>query len=112
NVDPLAADASQTVTVTDTVSRTGGASITITATADSTSAVSESDETNNVLTSTQSIYNNGYKGKRFTGGSDVNTQALFDGKYGLVYSAGNTVYNGAEWTEKTYSWTSADLTVP
>jgi len=112
NVDPLAADASQIVTVTDTVSRTGGASVTITATADSTGVVSESNEANNVLTSAQTVYNNGYKGKRFTGGSDINTQASFDGKYGLVYSAGNSVYNGAGWTEKTFSWTSADLTVP
>jgi len=112
NVDTLATGASQTVTVTDTVSRTGGTSITINATADSTGVVSESNEANNVLTSTQSIYNNGYKGKRFTGGSDINTQASFDGQYGLVYSAGNSVYNGAGWTEKTYSWTAANLTIP
>src|SRR5690606_5235041 len=113
-IDPLAADASQTVTVTDTVSRTAGASITITATADSTGIVSESDETNNVLTSVQSVYNNGYKGKRYTPelGGDLTTQITYDGRYDVKYSAGNSVYASAKWTSVTDTWTSSDLPVP
>ena len=64
-VGTLAVGASSTVTVTDTLSRNGGASVTINANADSTGIVSESNEGNNVLTSIQTVYNNGYKGKRF-----------------------------------------------
>lgn len=51
-VGALAAGATSMVTVTDTVSHTGGSSVTVTATADATGIVSESDETNNSLTST------------------------------------------------------------
>jgi len=113
SVGTLAASTSVTVTITDTLSRTGGASVTITATADSASVIDEGNEANNVLTSAQTVYNNGYKGKRWTGGSDINTQAgPFDGRYGVRYSAGNSAYNSALWTTKTYSWSAADLPIP
>ncbi|WP_394698737.1 DUF3344 domain-containing protein [uncultured Methanoregula sp.] len=101
-VGALASGASQTVTITDTVSRTNGTVVRINATA----------EGGRFLASDQTVYNNGYKGKRFTDGSDMNTQASFDGHYGVLYSAGNTAYNAAGWTAKTYTWTSADLAVP
>lgn len=113
SVGTLASGASQTVTVTDTVSRAGSASVTITATADSASVVSESNEVNNVLTSAQTVYNNGYKGKRFTGGSDMNTQAgPFDGHYNVIYSTGNSAYSAEGTGTRTASWTSADLPIP
>lgn len=112
NVGALAAGASQTVTITDTVLRTGGASVTITATVDSLGAVAESDETNNVQTSAPTVYNNGYKGKRYTNGNDFTTQASFNGHYGVVYSAGNSVYASAGWSSKTVTWTTTDLDIP
>lgn len=112
-VGSLAAGASSIVTVTDTVSHTGGASVTITATADSTGAISESDETNNMMTQEALIvYNNGYKGKRWTVGSDITTQATFDGTYDVIYSAGDSAYKSAKWTSATDTWTSADLPIP
>jgi PKD repeat protein len=112
-VGALAAGASETVTVTDTVSHdysTGP--ISVTATADSTGVVAESDETNNEMSSDLTLYYNGYKGKRWTDGNDMTTQATFDGRYDVIYSAGNTAYNGAGWIEKNYSWDTSDLPIP
>ncbi len=112
NVDSLAANTSTTATVTDTVLYNGADSVTISATADTGNVIDETDETNNGLTVTQTVYNNGYKGKRWTGGSDMETTAVFDGQYNLTWSAGNTAYNGAVWTEQTYAWSSDDLPIP
>ncbi len=112
-VGALAAGATSTVNVTDTVSRTGDASVTVTATADSAGVITESDETNNVLTpAALTVYNNGYKGKRWTGGSDITTQATFNGKYNIVYSTGNAVYRSAKWTTASVAWSSTDLPIP
>lgn len=87
--------------------------VTITVTADSSGEVTESKEDDNVLEKIQTVYYNGYKGKRFTSGSDLNTQAgPFEGHYGIVYSAGNSAYNAAGWTSKTYTWNSGDLEIP
>ncbi len=110
----LEAGENSTVTVTDTVSRTGGDTVMVTATADSAGIITESDETNNVLTpAALTVYNNGYKGKRWTGGDDITTQAgPFNGHYGLVYSVGNATYGSAGWTERTTGWTASDLPVP
>ncbi|KAF5052528.1 hypothetical protein DSECCO2_407910 [anaerobic digester metagenome] len=55
---------------------------------------------------------NGYRGKRFTGGSDITTQSSFEGRINVIYSAGNTVYNPGFWAASTYSWTPTDLPVP
>ncbi|WFN34320.1 DUF3344 domain-containing protein [Methanogenium sp. S4BF] len=112
DVAGLAANTSTTVTVTDTVLHTGGDTITITVTADTDNVVEENDETNNNLTVTATVYNNGYKGKRWTDGADIENIASFTGQYDLTWSAGNTAYNGASWTEQTYSWSPQDLPIP
>ncbi|MDD5048516.1 MAG: DUF3344 domain-containing protein [Methanoregulaceae archaeon] len=115
SVGALAAGASETVTVTDIISRTfASGPVSVTATADSDNVIGESDETNNAMATELTIYNNGYKGKRYTPelGGDLTTQATFDGRYDVVYSAGNTVYGTHPWTEQTYSWTTADLPIP
>ncbi|MDD5188124.1 MAG: DUF3344 domain-containing protein, partial [Methanoregula sp.] len=96
NVSALGAGADQTVTVSDTISRTNGTVVRINATAMG----------GRFLVSDQTVYNNGYKGKRWTGGSDMNTQVSFDGRYGITYSAGDTVYAGASWTTKTFNWSA------
>ena len=111
-VGPLAAGVSTTVNVTDTVGRTGGANVTVTATADSTGVVAESDEANNTLAADLTVYNNGYKGKRWTGGEDLVTRASFNGTYDVVYSAGNSAYRAAKWMLATVTWTAGDLPVP
>ncbi|MBN1193799.1 MAG: DUF3344 domain-containing protein [Methanomicrobiaceae archaeon] len=112
-VGALAAGASETVTVTDTVSHAYATGpITVIATADSDGVIAESDETNNAMTADLILYYNGYKGKRWTDGDDLVTQELFDGRYDVVYSAGTTAYNGAGWTETAYDWSASDLPVP
>ncbi|HNQ26013.1 MAG TPA: DUF3344 domain-containing protein, partial [Methanoregulaceae archaeon] len=112
-VDAMAAGANSTVNVTVPTSYPAGANLTIKATADATGIVSESDETNNVLTAPPlTVFNNGYKGKRWTGGSDMVTQATFTGKYDVIYSAGNSSYKSAKWSTATIQWTSVDLPIP
>ena len=102
NVSALGAGANQTVTVSDTISRTNGTVVRINATAVG----------GKFRVSDQTVYNNGYKGKRWTGGSDMNTQVSYDGRYGITYSAGDTVYAGASWTTKTFNWSVTDLPIP
>jgi PGF-pre-PGF domain-containing protein len=112
NVGALAAGINQTVTITDTTIRMGSTAVTVTATADSTGTVAETSETNNVRTSAQTVYNHGYKGKRYTGGSDITTKAVLSGRNTLVYSPGSSSYTAAGWKGSTTSWTSTDLPVP
>jgi len=111
-VDSLSAGANTTLSITDPTIRAFGDSVEITAAADSENSIIESNETNNALSLTTTVVYNGYKGKRWTDGDDINTRATFEGKYGLVYSTGNTSYSGAGWTENTYTWTASDLLIP
>jgi PKD repeat protein len=114
-VGALVAGTSETVTVTDTASHTyASGPVTVTATADSSGVIAESDEANNAMTSDLTVYNNGYKGKRYTTelGGDLTTQASFDGRYDVIYSAGNSEYKSSPWAEQTFSWTAADLPIP
>ncbi len=111
-VPAITASSTISITITDTALHTGGANITVCATIDPSNIISESNESNNTRTTDITVYNNGYKSNRYTGGSDIETQQSFDGKYDLIYSSGNTAYNGAKWTEKTYNWTTNDLSIP
>ena len=61
---------------------------------------------------TATVYYNGYKGKRWTGGDDLLTAATHTGRINVVYSTGDAAYAGNGWTEKTVRWTEEDLTVP
>nr|WP_202798128.1 DUF3344 domain-containing protein [Methanocella conradii] len=112
SVNSLEAGASINITFSDTTIRVAGSNVTVTATADSTDAVTESNETNNSLISALTVYNNGYKGKRYTGGSDISTQATFEGRIDVKYSSGNAAYNSANWTAKVYNWSSSDIQIP
>jgi len=111
-VAALAGGDSVTVTVTDTVLRAAGSVIDITVLADSGNTTPELSEDNNSLSVTKTVYNNGYKGKRWTGGGDISTQAAYEGHIGLVYSSGNSNYHAAGWTENTCIWTQSDVSIP
>ena len=111
-VDALEAGTNATVTITDPTIRSFGDNVTVTAAADPGNEIAESSEINNQMNITKTVVYNGYKGKRYTGGNDLSTQATFEGKYGLVYSSGNTAYASGSWTAKTYSWSSTDLPIP
>ncbi|AKB81749.1 cell surface protein [Methanosarcina barkeri 3] len=111
-VDALEAGANATVTIADPTIRAFGDNVTVTATADPENKIAESSEINNQMNITKAVVYNGYKGKRYTGGNDLLTQAVFEGKYGLVYSSGNTAYVSGNWAAKTYTWSSTDLPIP
>jgi parallel beta-helix repeat protein len=111
-VDALEAGANTTVTIADPTIRVFGDNVTVTATADPENKIAESSEINNQMNITKTVVYNGYKGKRYTGGNDLLTQAAFEGKYGLVYSSGNTAYVSGNWAAKTYTWSSTDLPIP
>lgn len=108
----LNSDSSTTITFNGySPSSTG--SVTIRVTVDSSDEVAESDEGNNVRESTQTVCYNGYKGKRWTAGNDINTRAgPYEGHINMTYSPGNSVYSGGGWTAKTWSWTPSDLLIP
>jgi hypothetical protein len=112
----LAAGASEEVTVTDTTERNAGESVTITVTADCDAEIDESDETNNVIIQEETVVNNGYKGKRYTGGEDITTKRTYVLNGSVLYSVGDSYYLSAStyphWTTYTANWTTSDLPVP
>jgi PKD repeat protein len=113
-VGALAPGAEESVTITRETEYAHGTTLSVTATADSADVIDEGDETNNVLTVDLTVYDNGYKGKRWTPtlGDDMATQATFDGQYAVVYSHGDSAYQSAGWQEYTVTWSADDLPIP
>jgi len=117
-VNGLAAGASTNVTINWTPARGGTllspVNYSLNVTADCDGEVSETNETNNASTKTLAVYNNGYKGKRYTGGSDVETEQMDTINGSLVYSKGDSAYQsgGNFWTSYTVQWTSGDFSIP
>ena len=115
-VTGLAAGNSTTITVTDPTLRNADVSVTITVTADCNAEIVESNETNNASALNIMVVNNGYKGKRYTGGEDINTWKTHELKGNLLYSVGDSYYLSAStyphWTTYDVSWTASDLPVP
>ena len=114
-VSSLAAGNSTTVSVTAPTIRNAGDSVPITVTADCNGEIAESNETNNVSSITKTVVNNGYKGKRYTGGTNMTTWKTYDLNGNLVYSAGDSYYLSSysypDWTTYNVSWTASDLPV-
>ncbi|WP_416234821.1 DUF3344 domain-containing protein [Methanothermobacter thermautotrophicus] len=111
----LAAGATANVTFNDfTPTLTGP--ITINVIVDSDDEVEETNETNNIYNTTATIYYNGYKGKQYTNGSDINTVLALEGRLKLLYSPGNSTYRGSgsgNWQNPyIVIWTPADLPIP
>ncbi|MCK4733899.1 MAG: DUF3344 domain-containing protein [Methanophagales archaeon] len=115
-VPALAAGTNVTVTITDPTERNAGASVTITVTADCNDVVTESNETNNTKTLSKTVVNNGYKGKRYTGGEDITTWKTFELNGNLVYSVGDSYYLSGYygWPTASYTatWIMSNLSVP
>lgn len=118
-VDGLAAGASTNLAIQWTPDRGGTVVLSpvtfnLTVTADCDGEVSETDETNNVFSKTLFVYNNGYKGKRYTGGHDIETKHMEPLRGNLIYSKGTSLYQsgGSGWTSYTVNWASGDLPVP
>ncbi len=120
-VSGLAAGASTNVSINWTPS-SGGTLLspvyyTLNVTADCDGEVTETDEANNASTTRHKVYNNGYKGKRYTGGNDIDTVQMDTINGNLLYSKGNSTYQrgaagGGSWTSYTVHWTSGNLSVP
>ena len=66
----------------------------------------------NSLSAALTVYNNGYKGKRWTGGGDIATVSAHEGCYAVKHSSGSSTYCPVGWTGSSCSWTSVDLPVP
>jgi hypothetical protein len=115
-INGLAAGANITVCINDTMIRNAGDAVTITATADCNDEIGDFDETNNVLTLVTTVVNNGYKGKRYTGGSDINTWDTFELNGNLIYSLGDSYYLSSyynpDWTEYNAGWDASELPIP
>jgi hypothetical protein len=115
-ISGLAAGANTTVCINDTTIRNAGESVTVTVTADCNGEIGESDELNNESTLDKTVVNNGYKGKRYTGGEDINTWKTFELNGNLIYSLGDSYYlsssSNPDWTEYNAGWTVSDLSIP
>ncbi|QSZ68327.1 DUF3344 domain-containing protein [Methanofollis aquaemaris] len=113
-VDSLPAGANTTLTWTDETVRAAGEPATFTVTADVENSVTESKEENNIRTIEKTVVNNGYRGKRWTGGEDLTTAATFDVRGDLAYSSGDSTYLSAKsnWKAYTANWTAVDLSIP
>ncbi|WP_248610787.1 DUF3344 domain-containing protein [Methanobacterium alcaliphilum] len=111
-VDGLAAGATTTVTFTGYAPTTTG-EVSINIFADSDSEIPETNETNNIFNMLRTVFYNGYKGTRYTNGSDMETQKIFEGQYDLIYSTGTSKYVSTGWTNPcVVQWTPANYTIP
>ncbi len=123
NVPSLASGATINLEVVDPTIRpitantvygsSGVTSITYTAKIDPDNAIPETNEDNNVkVSAAKSVYYNGYKGKRYEyNGTDINTQHVYDLHGNIVYYTGSA-YRGVGWSNRTETWTTANLPVP
>jgi hypothetical protein len=117
SVASLAAGANMNVTFTGYAPTSTGTR-TVNITADKENAIAESNESNNLLSTSRTVYNNGYKGKRWTGGADIITVETYDIKGNVTYSTGSSAYTsggytlGDGWKSISAAWTSSDLAIP
>lgn len=115
-VDGLAAGGNTTLTWTDETVRAAGETSTFTVTADAEKNITELNKENNIRSLEKTVVNNGYRGKRWTGGEDLTTAVTYDVRGDLAYSSGDSLYLGAadnpHWTEYTANWTVNDLDIP
>ena len=114
-ISGLAMGASEEVTVMDPSERNAGESVTITVTADCNTEIDESNEANNDNSTEETVVNNGYKGKRYTGGEDINTKRTYELNGSVLYSVGDSYYQGgySGWPTASYTanWTASNLPV-
>lgn len=114
-VNGLNASESKTVCIDD-YHPTAPGNLMVNVTADCDSEVGETDEGNNSKVMAATVYNNGYKGKRWTGGEDIVTANYHELRGNITYSTGDSQYLSGyynpDWTTYMVNWTAADLPVP
>jgi len=115
-VDSLAAGANTTICITDPTKRNADDTVTIIVTADCDNEINETNEMNNDKSTEKIVVNNGYKGKRYTGGEDISTWRTYELNGSVLYSVGDSYYLSAwsypNWTTYTVNWSASDLPVP
>ena len=122
-VPGLAANSSTQVAVLDPTPRVAGVNVTIRVKADCRDEVAEIDNDNNEKNVTMQVVNNGYKGKRYTGGGaetgngdiDITTVREYKVRGGFLYSTGDSRYLSGStqpWYKYTVNWSTADLSIP
>ncbi|GAB6285760.1 MAG: hypothetical protein STSR0009_19610 [Methanoregula sp.] len=107
DVASLGAGNSTTVSVGDAVDRRVNDIIPITVTVDPESAVAESSETNNVLTTNATVIANGYAGHRWEDKQDLVTNRTFLLHGNTIYSFGDSSYGS-----KSVTWAAGDFPLP
>jgi uncharacterized protein DUF3344/CARDB protein len=102
------------VEVTDATDYMLNDRVNVTVTADPDNTITESDETDNRAVLNATVVYNGYKGKRFTDGEDIETRISHDGTINCTWSVGDSAYVGGttHWTEITAGWTAEEMAVP
>lgn len=102
------------VCVNDTAEYPAGLTVPIGVFADCDDEISELNETNNENSTEETVVNNGYKGKRYTGGEDITTLQTHTLNGSVLYSVGDSKYlSGATaWTNYTANWSASDPPVP
>jgi parallel beta-helix repeat protein len=115
-ISSLAAGENTSVTFLDpTIRELEGGYVKYTAVVDPGNAISEINESNNNMISTELVVKyNGYKGKRYwEDGSDIVTWHMYDLNGDMAYSTQSpSAYKGVGWTERTENWGAEDLQIP
>jgi len=122
-IPELAANSSTQVAVLDSTPRVAGVNVTIKVEVDCRDEVAEIDNDNNEKNVTMQVVNNGYKGKRYTGGGagngdgDINITTVreYSVRGGFLYSTGDSRYLSGStqpWYKYTVNWSTADLSIP
>jgi PKD repeat protein len=114
DVAAIVAGSSTTVSITDTVWRKVGQPVPVTITVDSENTIAESNETNNVYSTSAAVARSGsyYNGGRSYSGHDIETGNYTEGHEAVVYALGSGYQAGGAWYSTTDTWTAADLPVP
>lgn len=105
-----------TTTLTDpTIRNLEGGTVIYTAKVDPDNVIAETNEAdNNKASAAKPLKYNGYKGKRYwEGGSDITTKKTYDLNGDVVYfTQPDSAYKGVGWTDRTETWTAANLPIP
>jgi len=122
SVSALNPGENETVCITDPTIRAKDDSVTITVTADCNDEVTEgtAGEANNVSSQSETVVNNGYKGKTYaplgSPGPNMTTWNTYDINGSLVYSPGDSYYLSSysypDWTDYNVTWNAGDPSVP
>ncbi len=113
----LASGGKATISLIDpTIRSLEGGTLTYTAVVDPDNLIAETNEANNNKSSaSKPLRYNGYKGKGiyWEGGSNITTKHTYDLPGNLLYSTQpDTAYKAVGWSDRTETWTAADLSIP